>query len=75
MGIDEIALRKGKGDFALILTNLDMKEVVIDMWSPYDTVCAELLTQATITADLFHVIQVVNRELKQLKNQQKNQDD
>ncbi len=73
MGIDEIALRKGKGDFALILTNLDMKEVVdflkartqeklrarleqlsaferaqiqevvIDMWSPYDTVCAELL--------------------------------
>ena len=101
MGIDEIALRKGKGDFALILTNLDTKEVVdvlkartqeklrtrlqqlspferaqiqeaaIDMWNPYDTVCAELLPRAVITADRFHVMQAVNRELKQLKNQQK----
>ena len=101
MGIDEIALRKGKGDFALILTNLDTKEVVdvlkartqeklrtrlqqlspferaqiqevaIDMWNPYDTVCAELLPHAVITADRFHVMQAVNRELKQLKNQQK----
>ena len=101
MGIDEIALRKGKGDFALILTNLDTKEVVdvlkartqeklrtrlqqlspferaqiqeaaIDMWNPYDTVCAELLPRAVITADRFHVMQAVNRELRQLKNQQK----
>ena len=101
LGIDEIALRKGKGDFALILTNLDTKEVVdvlkartqeklrtrlqqlspferaqiqevaIDMWNPYDTVCAELLPHAVITADRFHVMQAVNRELKQLKNQQK----
>ena len=91
MGIDEIALRKGKGDFALILTNLDTKEVVdvlkartqeklrtrlqqlspferaqiqeaaIDMWNPYDTVCAELLPRAVITADRFHVMQAVNR--------------
>jgi transposase len=101
LGIDEIALRKGRGDFALILTNLDTKEVVdvlkartqeklrarleqlspferaqiqevaIDMWNPYDTVCAELLPSAVITADRFHVMQAVNRELKQLKNQQK----
>ena len=101
LGIDEIALRKGKGDFALILTNLDTKEIVdvlkartqeklrarlerlspceraqiqevaIDMWNPYDTVCAELLPHAVITADRFHVMQAVNRELKQLKNQQK----
>ena len=28
LGIDEIALRKGKGNFALILTNLDTAEVV-----------------------------------------------
>ena len=100
LGIDEIALRKGKGDFALILTNLDTKEVVdvlkartqeklrtrlqqlspferaqiqevaIDMWNPYDTVCAELLPRAVITADRFHVMQAVNRELKQLKNRQ-----
>lgn len=101
LGIDEIALRKGRGDFALILTNLDTKEIVdvlksrtqeklrarleqlspieraqiqevaIDMWHPYDTVCAELLPHAVITADRFHVMQAVNRELKQLKNQQK----
>ena len=100
LGIDEIALRKGKGDFALILTNLDTKDVVdvlkartqeklrtrleqlspieraqiqevaIDMWNPYDTVCAELLPHAVITADRFHVMQAVNRELKQLKNRQ-----
>ena len=101
LGIDEIALRKGRGDFALILTNLDTKgvvdvlkartqeklrarleqlspceraqiqEVAIDMWNPYDTVCAELLPHAVITADRFHVMQAVNRELKLLKNQQK----
>ena len=86
LGIDEIALRKGRQDFALILTNLDTKEVVdvleartqeklrarleqlspferaqiqevaIDMWNPYDTVCAELLPHAVITADRFHVM-------------------
>ena len=28
LGIDEVALRKGKQDFALILSNLDMGEVV-----------------------------------------------
>ncbi len=101
LGIDEIALRKGKGDFALILTNLDTKkgadvhkartqeklstrlgrlssferaqiqEVANDMWKPHDTVCAELLPHAVITADRLHVMQAVNRELKQLKNQQK----
>ena len=101
LGIDEIALRKGRGNFALILSNLDTKEIVdvlksrtqeklrarlerlsaferaqirevaIDMWSPYDAVCAELLPHAVITADRFHVMQAVNRELKQLKNQQK----
>ena len=101
LGIDEIALRKGRGNFALILSNLDTKEIVdvlksrtqeklrarlerlsaferaqiqevaIDMWSPYDAACAELLPHAVITADRFHVMQAVNRELKQLKNQQK----
>lgn len=48
-----------------------IQEVAIDMWNPYDTVCAELLPHTVITADRFHVMQAVNRELKQLKNQQK----
>ncbi len=101
LGIDEVALRKGKQDFALILTNLDTAEVVevlqqrtqeklrdrlkqlspkecaqieevaIDMWKPYDTVCTALLPNADVTVDRFHVMQAVNKELKQLKNQEK----
>ena len=35
-------------------------EVAIDMWNPYETVCAELLPNAVITADRFHVMQAVN---------------
>ena len=101
LGIDEVALRKGKQDFALILTNLDTGEVVeilqqrtqeklsyrlsqlsqkerdqiaevaIDMWKPYDTVCTALLPNADVTVDRFHVMQAINKELKQLKNQEK----
>lgn len=101
LGIDEIALRKGKQDFALILTDLDtgnvlevlqertqaklrvrleqlspqeraqIEEVAIDMWKPYDTVCTQLLPNAHVTVDRFHVMQAVNQELKQLKNQAK----
>ena len=101
LGIDEIALRKGKGNFALILTDLDTAEVVevledrtqeklrnrlqqlsskvraqieevaIDMWQPYDTVCTQLLPNADVTVDRFHVMQAVNKELNQLKNKQK----
>jgi len=43
------------------------------MWEPYATVCEELLVNAIITVDRFHVAQAVNRELKKLKNQQKAQ--
>ena len=41
------------------------------MWKPYDTVCTALLPNADVTVDWFHVIQTVNKELKQLKNQEK----
>jgi len=50
-----------------------IKEVVIDMWNPYATVCEELLPNAIITVDRFHVMQAVNEELKKLKNQEKKQ--
>ena len=103
LGIDEIALRKGKKDFVLILSNLDtgevadviekrtqeklrkrleqlttqeraqIQEVAIDMWEPYATVCSELLPNAIITVDRFHVAQAINEELKRLKNQEKKQ--
>ena len=101
LGIDEISLRKGKQNFALILTNLDtgcvvdvlekrtkeklrarleqlteqersqIAEVAIDMWEPYSNVCEELLPNAIITVDRFHVTKVVNEELKRLKNREK----
>lgn len=48
-------------------------EVAIDMWEPYSDVCEELLPNAIITVDRFHVAKAVNEELKKLKNQEKNQ--
>jgi transposase len=50
-----------------------IEEVAIDMWQPYSTVCEELLPNAIITVDRFHVAKAVNEELKKLKNQEKKQ--
>jgi len=48
-------------------------EVAIDMWEPYSDVCEELLPNAIIIVDRFHVAKAVNEELKKLKNQEKKQ--
>lgn len=48
-------------------------EVAIDMWEPYSNVCEELLPNADITVDRFHVAKAVNEELKKLKNHEKKQ--
>ena len=48
-------------------------EVAIDMWEPYSNVCEELLPNAHIAVDRFHVAKAVNEELKKLKNQEKKQ--
>jgi transposase len=48
-----------------------IEEVAIDMWEPYSNVCEELLPNAHITVDRFHVAKAVNEELKKLKNQEK----
>jgi transposase len=50
-----------------------INEVAIDMWEPYSDVCQELLPNAIITVDRFHVAKAVNEELKKLKNQEKKQ--
>jgi transposase len=50
-----------------------IEEVAIDMWEPYSNVCEELLPNADITVDRFHVAKAVNEELKKLKNQEKKQ--
>jgi len=103
LGVDEIALRKGKGNYVLILSNLDtghvidvlqnrtketlkssliripeairseVSEVCIDMWQPYDDVCSDCFAKAKIVIDRFHVMQALNVELKELKNQIKKQ--
>lgn len=48
-------------------------EVAIDTWEPYADVCNELLPQAVITVDRFHVAKAINTELKCLKNKEKTQ--
>ncbi len=46
-------------------------EVCIDMWRPYAQAVAEVLPHASLVVDRFHVMQSVNRDLKQLKNARK----
>ena len=46
-------------------------EIAIDMWEPYADVCSELLPNAVITVDRFHVAKAINTELKALKNKEK----
>ncbi len=45
-----------------------IEEVCIDMWRPYATAVARALPHARLVTDRFHVMKVVNQELKQLKN-------
>lgn len=45
-----------------------IEEVCIDMWRPYATAIATALPQARLVTDRFHVMTVVNQELKRLKN-------
>lgn len=94
LGIDEIALKKGQGQYIVILVNLDTSkpigfvqsrkqldirevlqrwgtqvleqivEVSIDMSGNYKGLVRELLPNAVITVDRFHVMKVVNEELE-----------
>jgi transposase len=93
LGIDEIALVKGQGNYLAVLVDLDthkpieivksrrisevrqvieqwgiqvlkqIKEVSIDLWSPYKKLIEELMPNADITADRFHVMKQINMEL------------
>jgi transposase len=42
-----------------------IEEVSIDLWKPYKKVAEELMPQASIVADRFHVMKQVNQELDQ----------
>nr|WP_144051088.1 ISL3 family transposase [Calothrix sp. PCC 6303] len=93
LGIDEIALVKGKGDYCAVLVDLDaskllailngrtqdkikealsgwglevlqqIEEVSIDLWQGYKNLVMELMPNAQVVADRFHVMTQINKEL------------
>jgi len=40
-----------------------IEEVSIDLWKPYKTVVKELIPNAQVVADRFHVMSQINKEL------------
>ncbi|MHC5826140.1 MAG: ISL3 family transposase, partial [Nostoc sp.] len=101
LGIDEIALVKGQGNYLAVLVDLDthkpieivnsrrmeeirevligwgvqvlekIEEVSIDLWSPYKSLVEELMPNANVTADRFHVMKQVNDELDAMRKAEK----
>ncbi len=93
LGIDEIALRKGQGNYIVVLVDLDRRvpmgfapsrqqadikkvlngwgeavlnqivEVSIDLCGNYKSLGHQLLPNAAIVADRFHVMKIVNEDL------------
>lgn len=103
LGIDEIALVKGKGNYCAVLIDLDtskllailsgrtqeiiketligwgnevleqIEEVSIDLWQGYKNLVTELMPNAQVVADRFHVMTQINQELdKQRKTEKRN---
>lgn len=93
LGIDEIALRKGQGDYIVVLVDLERRvplgfapsrkqedvrqvlegwgeavlnqivEVSIDLSGNYKGLVNKLFPNATVVADRFHVMKIVNQDL------------
>lgn len=93
LGIDEIALVKGKGNYCAVLVDLDnskllailprssqeiirkvlnswgeevleqIEEVSIDLWIGYKNLVSELIPNAQVVADRFHIMTQINKEL------------
>jgi transposase len=103
LGIDEIALVKGKGNYCAVLIDLDtskliailsgrtqeiiketligwgtevleqIEEVSIDLWKGYKNLVTELMPEAQVVADRFHVMVQINNELDtQRKRERRN---
>lgn len=101
LGIDEIALIKGKGNYCAVLIDLDtsklvtilngrtqevvkkallewgtevleqIEEVSIDLWVGYKNVVTELMPNAQVVADRFHVMTQINKELDTQRKREK----
>ena len=102
MGIDEIALIKGQGNYCAVLVDLEasklvgilegrtqdelrktlqqwgkevliqIEEVSIDLWKPYKNLVEELMPNAQVVADRFHVMKPVNEELDRQRKKERN---
>lgn len=108
LGIDEIALIKGKGNYCAVLVDLDtskliailgdaygglrlrtqtiikesllewgvevleqIEEVSIDLWVGYKNLVTELMPNAQVVADRFHVMTQINKELDTQRKREK----
>lgn len=101
LGIDEIALVKGKGHYCAVLIDLDtskviamlsdrtkaviaevitgwgievldrIEEVSIDLWQGYKNLVVELMPNAQVVADRFHVMTQINKELDTQRKREK----
>lgn len=101
IGLDEIALVKGQGNYCAVIVDLDSKkllaivesrsqcelrkileswgeellnqieEVSIDLWKPYKTLVKDLMQNAQVVADRFHVMKLVNEELDRQRKVEK----
>jgi transposase len=101
LGIDEIALKKGHGNYCAVLVDLDqskliailsgrtqeiikqtliewgieilenIEEVSIDLWTGYKTLVTELMPNAQVVADRFHVMTQINKELDTQRKREK----
>jgi transposase len=101
LGIDEIAVVKGQGQYYGVLVKLETRQpitlspsrtqealrqilnqwgaevlkgiagVSIDLWKPYQSLVEEMMPNATVVADRFHVMQLLNDELDEQRKAEK----
>jgi len=101
LGIDEIAVVKGQGQYYGVLVNLETHQpmtllpsrtqealrevfsqwgaevlegiegVSMDLWKPYQSLVEEMMPNATVVADRFHVIKLLNDELDEQRKAEK----
>jgi transposase len=101
LGIDEIAVVKGQGQYYGVLVNLETHRpitlsplrtqeelrqvfnqwgaevlngiagVSMDLWKPYQRLVEEMMPNATVVADRFHVIKILNDELDEQRRAEK----
>ena len=73
----ELLAKRNKETIAEYLMSLgseildSIEEVIIDLWIPYKSVIREMLPNAQVVADRFHVMKQINEELDSKRKQEK----